>query len=93
MLTNWQTTLSGLPAFITACVAVYDALMHGKQPSADEWEIIGASVSAFLIGLNAKDKNVTGGTVPQTAEATVRVVTPEIITHAPYPMPPQRPGK
>lgn len=92
MITNWQTTLGGVPAFITACYAVYNAITHGKQPSADEWEIIGASISAVLIGFNAKDKNVTGGTIPQTAEAAVRVEKPEVIVKAAMaPTPPARP--
>jgi hypothetical protein len=84
MLTNWQTTLSGIPALFTACFSVYQALKNGQAPAKEEWEIIGASVSAFLIGLNAKDKNVTGGTVPQTPEAVHRVVD---LQNAPLPTP------
>lgn len=72
MFTNWQTTLSGLPALVTAALGIYNALKNGQAPSSEEWGVIGASISTVLIGLNAKDKNVTGGTVPQTVEAVER---------------------
>lgn len=71
-ITNWATTFSALPAVFTAGVGIFNAISHGQAPTTEEWGVIGASVSAILIGLNAKDKNVTGGTVPQTVEAQQR---------------------
>lgn len=91
MITNWQTTVSGIPALITAVYAVYHAFKTGEAPSKENWEIIGASVSTVWLAIVAKDKNVTGGTIPQTKEAEIRVEAPEVITRATInPMPPKR---
>jgi hypothetical protein len=83
---NWKTTLCGVIAAAAQGVAV-------KFP---EYAVIAEIVSAAAIGalgFCAKDKNVTGGTVPQTDGATVRVELPEVITDAPgrIPIPAKRP--
>jgi hypothetical protein len=72
-ITNWATTFSALPAVFSAGVGIFNAIHAGQAPSGEEWGIIGASISSILIGINAKDKNVTGGTVPATPEAKRRV--------------------
>lgn len=72
MMKNWQTTISTLPAAFGAAVNIYTALSHGATPEANQWGIVGVAVSAVLIGLFSKDRNVTGGTKPQTAEAVMR---------------------
>lgn len=77
-ITNWKTTVSALPAVIGAAVNIYTALKHGTSPEANEWGVLGAALSAILIGISAKDKNVTGGTVPQSVEAEHRALSPPI---------------
>jgi len=73
MIKNWQTTVSTLPALIGALVNIYTALSQGITPEANEFGIVGTALSAVLIGITAKDKNVTGGTKPQTEEAILRL--------------------
>jgi hypothetical protein len=89
-ITNIQTTLAGLPAFVTAVYAVYHSIRTGEAPSKENLEIIAAAISVVWLAIVAKDKNVTGGTVPQTKEAEVRVDAPEVITMATVPLPPRR---
>lgn len=85
-ITNIQTTLAGIPAFITAVYAIYHSLKTGEAPSKENLEIIAGAVSIVWLSIVAKDKNVTGGTIPQSREATVRVENPEVITQATVPM-------
>ncbi len=55
---NWKTSLFGaLAAICTALSAV--------MPDYKELLIAGAAVFTALLGLTAKDRNVTGGTVEQ----------------------------
>ena len=82
-ITNIQTTLAGIPAFITAVYAVYHSIKTGEAPSKENLEIIAGAVSIVWLAIVSKDKNVTGGTIPQTDEAKVRVELPEVITEAP----------
>lgn len=93
MIKNWQTTVSGIPALITALYAVYHSFKTGEAPSKENWEIIGSAMSVVFLAIAAKDKDVTGGTIGQTKEAEVRVDAPEVITRATInPMPPSKTG-
>ena len=92
MITNLKTSLSGIPAFIIAVYTAYNALKSHQMPTKEDLEIIGGALSFVWLAIQAKDKNVTGGTVPQTLEAIIRVETPEVITRVGYPpTPPARP--
>ena len=84
MITNWQTSLCGLVVAIAEIVPKY-------FPSLAPYAEIVAPLATIMLGLAAKDKNVTGGTIPATPEATVRVESPEVLTKAPInPMPSRR---
>lgn len=72
-ITNWKTSLGGIAAILTGLGAGAHAISTGDLSSAY------ASIPAILSGLalmGAKDNNVTGGTVPQTAEARSRSNSP-----------------
>ncbi len=62
-LINWRTTASAIPAAITAATTIYTALKSGQMPDPEDWKLLGASISPVLIGLMAKDSQVTGGTI------------------------------
>ena len=84
MTKNWKTTLSGVGTILAAL----GAMAHGFSIS-DLSQVYG-SIPLIVTGIGllmAKDGDVTGGTVPQTREAEVRVETPEVLTRAPiHPM-------
>lgn len=64
--TSWKSSLIGLAGgIITAAVAFAQAQ---PQPG---WYVV--SLALVALGRLAKDANVTGGTVPATPEAKVRV--------------------
>jgi hypothetical protein len=73
-ITNWKTSLAGAAAAAAAFAA--------QVPSLKQYADTLGLIAAALIGFAAKDANVTGGTVPQTEEATVRVEMPEVLTEA-----------
>jgi hypothetical protein len=68
-ITNWHTTAGGVAGLLTAAADMLNSYMHGTTP---HWEADMSLLYIFWIGLEAKDKNVTGGTVPQTVEAVSR---------------------
>lgn len=68
-ITNWQTTLGGVAAVLTALGAGVHALSTGDLNAA--YLAIPAIVSGIGL-MTAKDHNVTGGSVPQTKEAEMR---------------------
>lgn len=84
-VTNWKTALCG---FLIATAEMLPQHFPGLQPYTD----IAIPLLTVLLGLVAKDGNVTGGTIPQTAEAEVRVAAPEVITEATAPLPHPRSG-
>lgn len=62
---NWKTTLfGGLSAVLTA--------LSAYMPEYKEILVSLAAVFAALFAYQTKDKNVTGGTIPQTGEAVAR---------------------
>ena len=70
---NWKTTGFGIGSILSGLGALV-SLIAGDGPLT--LESIGPILSAILAGiglLRAKDKEVTGGTEPQTAEAVRRV--------------------
>jgi hypothetical protein len=69
--TSWQTTLAGVIAALAGAAKVIPAL----QPYADILTSVGL-VAAGVVGVAAKDKNVSGGTIPATKEAAKRIGTP-----------------
>lgn len=71
--TNWQTNLSGLGALFGAAASVATSISHKQMPDETQLGVIFAAVSAGIGLLQAKDKHVTGGTVPATDEAKRRV--------------------
>ena len=76
---NWKTAVCGIVA----------AAAQGVAAKFPQYAVICEIVSAAAVGalgFCAKDKDVTGGTIPQTAEAEVRVEVPEIITEAQAPL-------
>jgi hypothetical protein len=69
MIKNWLTSLFGIASII---VALFHCVHNGS--------IDLTCVQAILVGaglLAAKDRNVTGGTVPATVEAESRVNSPK----------------
>lgn len=57
MIKNWKTSLIGVATFAIAVLHVFVPEIPGPD--------IATAVSALLLGLAAKDGNVTGGTVQQ----------------------------
>jgi hypothetical protein len=75
---NWRTTLCGVIA----------AAAQGVAAKFPQYAVVAEIVSAAAIGALgyfSKDKEVTGGTVPSTPEAAVRVEKPEVIIKAAVP--------
>ena len=65
-LKNWKTTVSGLLAALPQIVGLFGlpippAVLNGIS-----------AIGLFLIGLFAKDSNVTGGTVNQCPDGTCK---------------------
>lgn len=81
---NWKTTAAGTAAMLSA---IAGALVSYSKGVSIDWTSVLGGVYMFWIGISAKDKEVTGGSVPQTDEATVRVLAPEVITEAAVPLP------
>lgn len=59
---NWKTTLAGSAALLTALGSL---LTHAAAGDYSTIGTDGAVILASLIGIFAKDANVTGGTVRQ----------------------------
>ena len=58
ILRNWKTSLAGIGAIITGAAMIVKGNTIGGI----------ASISAGLGMLNAKDNNVTGGTIPNATK-------------------------
>ncbi|MGH6836334.1 MAG: phage tail tip lysozyme [Methylocella sp.] len=71
---NWQTSLSGIGAILGAAAGIAHSLSVGQMPDATQMGVLFAAVAAGYGLIQAKDKNVTGGTIPATAEAKRRVI-------------------
>lgn len=70
---NWATTLAGIGQILGSLAGIAIAVATGNIPGIVTSVIAGIGGVSGGIGLiNAKDKNVTGGTVPQTSEAVTR---------------------
>ena len=69
-INNWRTTLTGIVGAITLIGPELNKCLAGEP--CDYSHIIMGIVVAVL-GTNAKDKNVTGGSKPQTTEAENRI--------------------
>ena len=68
---NWKTTLAGaVPGILVFLYDFIKGLQAGQEFDAKTM-IIGLSLA--LLGYYAKSKDVTGGTVPSTPEAEIRV--------------------
>jgi Phage tail lysozyme len=67
-ITNWKTAIAGIVAGSMGVANVIPAF----KPYADLIQTIGL-IAAGLVGVAAKDGDVTGGTVPATKEAEKRV--------------------
>lgn len=63
---NWKTTLCG------AITALGVFLTNQSDPKLNIAGQVLVGLGTFLIGLVAKDSNVTGGSIPQTGEASNR---------------------
>jgi hypothetical protein len=68
MMKNWQTTLLGLAA------AIINLHQGGMS-----WENAALSAVLALFGFVAKDRAVTGGTIPATVEAQARATGPNAL--------------
>jgi hypothetical protein len=94
---NWKTSLAGIAAILTALATVLQTLAAGHTVDPLQWGLLFTAIMNGIGNIQAKDRDVTGGTVPQTDEAAVRVEAPEVITRASplghdlYPTSPQRP--
>jgi hypothetical protein len=71
--TNWQTNVSGFATLLGAAASVAASIGKKQMPDETQLGIIFAAISTGVGLLQAKDKNVTGGTVPATKEAQRRV--------------------
>lgn len=65
---NWKTNLAGIFTLMIGLGHIGFALTNGEAISAEDIGLVTAAMGAFA----AKDSNVTGGTVPATAEAVAR---------------------
>ena len=60
---NWKTTVAGiLGALVTWLPQLQASLADGK---AINWSVMGLGLVVLLLGVFAKDLNVTGGTTQQ----------------------------
>jgi hypothetical protein len=79
---NWKTTVTGWITTLALAIAVKPDLIAFLPDSFEKTAsgIAGliAVVAAGTFAAVSKDRNVTGGTVPQTPEAEVRVDEPVI---------------
>jgi hypothetical protein len=75
---NWVTSIFGTGSIAGAIVTLGIDAYNRQWPDAATMAIVMGLFSAGMTGINAKDKNVTGGSVPQTAEAKNRAVSPPI---------------
>jgi hypothetical protein len=85
---NWKTSLPGIAAIFTALATILQTVGSGHSVDPTQWGILFVSVASVLNGIGnmqAKDHDVTGGTVGQTDEAKIRVMAPEVITEASIP--------
>lgn len=74
---NWKTSISGLVTVAATVISAKPDLI-AFLPDSIEGTTSGiagliAAISAGYFALNTKDKNVTGGTVQQTASGNVAV--------------------
>ena len=76
MFKNWQTSAAGIGSILGAVSAIAMSVSHGQMPDITQLSILFAAVSSGIGLLNAKDHNVTGGTVPATQEAVRRTGAP-----------------
>jgi hypothetical protein len=72
MIKNWKTSLAGSGAIGVALINIAYQITSKNYDAQSIFASIGV-LFAGVTGLFAKDSNVTGGTVPQTAEAEARV--------------------
>jgi Phage tail lysozyme len=70
---NWQTSLAGIGAIFGAAAGIIHSVSINQMPDMTQMGVIFAAVSAGFGLIQAKDKAVTGGTVPATPEAKRRV--------------------
>ena len=70
---NWQTSLSGIGALLGAAAGIVHSISIGQMPDMTQMGVLFAAVSAGFGLIQAKDKAVTGGTIPATPEAKRRV--------------------
>jgi ABC-type Fe3+-siderophore transport system permease subunit len=60
---NWKTTIAGLILAASLGIAQADPATVGTR--ANKWAGFAAVIAAALLGVSAKDKDVTGGTREQ----------------------------
>jgi hypothetical protein len=70
---NWQTNLAGIGTLLGAAAGIAHSVSIGQMPDGTQLSTLFAAITAGIGLLQAKDKNVTGGTVPATIEAKKRV--------------------
>lgn len=66
---NWKTTLFGV---LGGLATLFGPHLSGQPGPAFTLGNVGSAAALILLGLVAKDANVTGGTVAQTPEALSR---------------------
>ena len=72
MRKNIWTSLFGAMAALPNLLPLFGIASFGHIGSVSVSQLI-SGVGIAALGMSAKDRNVTGGTVPQTAEAEKRV--------------------
>jgi GH24 family phage-related lysozyme (muramidase) len=77
---SWITSLFGTGSIAGAAATVAFDIANKQMPDTASMSLIFSSVMAGMGLLQAKDKNVTGGTIPQTLEAMPRAASPPIPT-------------
>ena len=82
---NWKTTVFGWITALAAAIAIKPDLI-AFLPDSFEHTVSGiagliAVVAGGTFATVAKDRSVTGGTVPQTPEAEVRIDGRKGLTH------------
>ncbi len=75
MLTNWKTSATGVAAILGAVASLISMIAEGKVDGNILMTDFGV-ISAGIMGLFAKDKNVTGGTIDNATGTVVHDTSP-----------------
>ena len=74
---NWKTTLAGIGQILGSIAGIVIAVASGNLPAIISTVVSSiGGISGGVGMINAKDKDVTGGVIPATKEASARISAP-----------------